>query len=749
MPSTSAPSFSCTSAAGVFAPGSVTAGLEVEGIRIDDKGVMATTPHPAAFGNRLHNPFIVTDFAEQQIEIITPPYNTSDELYASALRLREIAIEEAAEKGEYIWPCSLPPALPEEGAIQIACYDDSAQGRAARSYRESLAARYGMRKQLYSGVHFNFSFSEELLGEFGGRNAAYLKVARNFMRYGWLIIYLTGATPQLRQDGPLPDAISLRNGSDGYHNKEIQHPSLGTVGGYCDDIESAIACGTLAEAKELYTPLRIKPFDVHDVTGSLRRDGIAYLEVRCLDINPYDIAGISASDLRLLEAFALWLLLVDEPEEPFEYDKYAANFLRVADNGLDPGCTIELAGAQLPLREAALVLLDALEVSAQTTQAGSAVLAGIEAARMRALDPTKSYAARVAGRCGEDDYETCMVTVAHEQTRRVLNHAWSTPGYEDWEMSTQLLVKAALKRGVRVKPLDRADNLIELTQGEHREFVQQATKTSADSYITPLLMNNKSVSKLLMAQSGVCVPQGDEFDKNSCTRALTPFVGRPCVIKPKDTNFGLGITVFSQGASLKHLEEAAQRALEESDRVLIEEYVAGREYRFLIIDGSCVAVLHRAPAHVVGDGHSTIRELVAKKNKHPYRSTGYRSPLINICLDEPELAQLVQAGLTPESVPAAGETVYLRANSNISTGGDSIDYTDLVAPFFKKVACRGAKAFGAVFCGIDLITPDVTDEHAPYAIIEANFNPAIHIHSFPAEGKRRNIADLVLDALGF
>lgn len=145
----------------------------------------------------------------------------------------------------------------------------------------------------------------------------------------------------------------------------------------------------------------------------------------------------------------------------------------------------------------------------------------------------------------------------------------------------------------------------------------------------------------------------------------------------------------------------------------------------------------------------TIRELVALKNEDSLRGKGYKTPLEKINLDESSRLFLKQSGMVFDDVPKKGEIVYLRENSNISTGGDSIDYTDSIPQRFKDIAVAAAKAVGAKFCGVDMMLEDYHDEKTPYAIIELNFNPAIHIHSYPYKGVERNIAGKVLKVLGF
>ena len=192
---------------------------------------------------------------------------------------------------------------------------------------------------------------------------------------------------------------------------------------------------------------------------------------------------------------------------------------------------------------------------------------------------------------------------------------------------------------------------------------------------------------------------------------------------------------------------AFEIAFKNDNTVLIEEFIKGKEYRFLVIDDEVVGILHRVPANVIGDGEKTITELVEVKNQDPLRGKGYVTPLEKIRLEENAELFLKQQGKNFDYIPKKDEIVYLRENSNISTGGDSVDYTDDIPQKFKDIAVNAAKAAGAKICGVDMMLEDYRDENTNYAIIELNFNPAIHIHSYPYKGKERKIATHVLNLL--
>ncbi len=326
------------------------------------------------------------------------------------------------------------------------------------------------------------------------------------------------------------------------------------------------------------------------------------------------------------------------------------------------------------------------------------------------------------------------------------------PGYEDLEISTQIILAAALRRGCDIEVLDRPGHLLRISRGGITQLVKEASKTALDSYMTFLLMEDKQLTKLMLERAGLPTPQGLRFTEESAALAHYPQIAeRRIVVKPATTNFGAGVSVFESPPAFDHYRAAVQACLALSHAVLVEEYLPGPELRFLTLGDECVAVCNRVPANVCGDGQSTIAELVAHKNQDPWRGVGHRTPLEKIQLGETELGHLAQQGLDPTFRPERDQRVFLRRNSNISTGGDSIDRTDSVHEGYKAIAVAAARAVGARICGVDLILGDALAPPAPgnHSILELNFNPVLYIHEYPHEGKARRIGERMLDLLGF
>ena len=314
-------------------------GIEWESLRAKGDGELSLTPHPEIFGDKFTNPLITTDFSESQIEIITPTFNTIDEAFDTFSILADL-VNSSLPDDEYLWFQSIPCILPYWDQIPIAQYPE--EGKSSQKYREDLAKRYGVKKQMISGVHFNFSFSDNFLKkmyeidnyglsfkEF--KNQVYLRITRNYIRYCWLIIYLTGCSigshktfsndcihlMDARDDygsyystkGP-----SFRNASCGYKNLKELYPSYNTVEEFTRDVRAFIDNGDLSEAKELYTQIRLKPKNPRDLLNSLENDGIEYIEIRTLDINPFYQCGLVRHDMKFLHLFLIYSLIKDESD---------------------------------------------------------------------------------------------------------------------------------------------------------------------------------------------------------------------------------------------------------------------------------------------------------------------------------------------------------------------------------------------------------------------------------------------------
>ncbi|EOI44223.1 glutamate-cysteine ligase/gamma-glutamylcysteine synthetase [Enterococcus faecium EnGen0313] len=728
-------------------------GIEREGQRVDLAGNLAKTDHPAIFGDRSYHPYIQTDFSETQTEMITPVTDSIPELFQYLAAVYDVTAR-SIPKEEMIWPLSMPPALPEKDEeiiiAKLKNFEDVL-------YRRYLAKEYGKRKQMVSGIHFNFEFGDELLrtlfshqeefqdfSEF--KTELYLKTARNFMRYRWMITYLFGASPMseknyfLDESHPQEPVRSIRNSALGYTNHPNVKVSYASMKQYLADIERMIEEGKLSEEKEFYTPLR---FRGGKKVADLATTGVRYIELRNIDLNPYARLGINPEQVRFLQLFLMYMLWTEEKED---CDQWVAE-----GTTRNNKVALEQPSDQTEFHQEGREILEGMkQMLVELDWLDSLYL--VEEALTQMDHPEQTLAAKLYQEAQLSSQQEVAVALGHQYYKESHERPYQLVGFREMELSTQIFMFDAIQKGVQVKVLDESDQFLRLQFQDHVEYVKNANMTSKDSYIVPLIMENKTVTKKVLKEAGFRVPGGAEFSSmEEAVKAYPRFADQAFVIKPKSTNYGLGITIFKEGASLEDYQAGLAIAFREDSSVLVEEFMPGTEYRFFVIDGEVQAIMLRVPANVIGDGIRTVKELVEEKNSDPLRGTNHRAPLELIQLGELEQLMLKEQGLTIESVPQANQIVYLRENSNISTGGDSIDMTDEFSEAYKKIAVSAVEALGAKISGIDLIIPDkeidpTTDKKA-YGIIEANFNPAMHMHVYPFAGKGRRLTMNVLKLL--
>ncbi|MFZ9003978.1 MAG: cyanophycin synthetase [Robiginitalea sp.] len=311
--------------------------------------------------------------------------------------------------------------------------------------------------------------------------------------------------------------------------------------------------------------------------------------------------------------------------------------------------------------------------------------------------------------------------------------------------STGSIVEEAASRGIPWIRLNKY-SLCQLGYGANQKRIQ-ATVTSETSSIGVELACDKEDTKYLLEQAEIEVPRGDIISRESSLEDTCNSLGYPLVIKPIDGNHGRGITV-----DIKSYEEALKAfhsARAVSSRVIVEKYIRGEDYRLLVINYSFVAAALRSPAHVIGDGKSTIKELVAEVNKDPRRGYGHEKELTAITINDMTKNIIANAGYTEESVLKEGEKLILKDTANLSTGGTAEDVTDIVHPANVAMAERISKIIDLDICGIDLMTTDISKplSETGGAVLEVNAGPGFRMHLAPTTGLPRNVAAPVVDKL--
>ena len=400
--------FNALTAGGVSLGGGLK-GIEKEALRLDLDGYLSRKPHPAELGSALTNRFITTDFSEALLEFVTPVYSSTWEALRFLCDVHQFAYE--CLDDELLWIASMPCRIPPDAEIPLARYGKSNVGQMKTIYRRGLGFRYGRHMQTIAGIHFNYSLPESFwpryqsaIDEAGDeqtfRSNQYLGLIRNFRRFGWLTLYLFGASPAMcKSFGSgadigmqelsgdtwyAPFGTSLRMSDLGYSNQNQSriNISLNNLDDYIHDLQNALntpepdyekmgvkvdgkyrqlSANQLQIENEYYSSVRPKrvAHSGERPTTALKRGGIEYVEIRSLDINVDDPAGINQNTMRFMEAFLIYCLLEESPLfDAVALDETSRNQSQTAREGRDPAFRLLRDGKEVSLQEWATEILD-------------------------------------------------------------------------------------------------------------------------------------------------------------------------------------------------------------------------------------------------------------------------------------------------------------------------------------------------------------------------------------------------------
>lgn len=467
-------------------------GIEKESLRALPGGSLALTPHPAALGSALTHPRITTDYSESQLELITGVHAGVEACLAELAEIHQYTYHtlQSACGDEMLWVSSMPSVLPTDETIPLGRYGASNIGRAKSVYRMGLGHRYGRRMQTISGIHYNWSLP-------GVSSDDYFGLIRNFRRHAFLLLYLFGASPALNGDfaqgrphelQPLggkaggdtlhmPYGTSLRMGKLGYQSEAqaslavsynclesyaaslhdaLTRPwpayeSLGIVNPGGDYIQ--LATSLLQIENEFYGTIRPKRtiFQGERPLHALRERGVEYVEVRLMDLDPFEPIGINAQTLRFLDVFLLHCLTrVSPPDTPQEIAELARNQHLTAARGREPGLQLWRGGQAVSLRDWALELVEAcapLAAQLDAVHGNSDYSAAVQAARAAVLNPDLLPSARVLAAIRDEHSNSFLEFVrARSKATRVdlLARPWSYTQQTRYEVMAQNSVKEQL-----------------------------------------------------------------------------------------------------------------------------------------------------------------------------------------------------------------------------------------------------------------------------------------------------------------
>ena len=311
--------------------------------------------------------------------------------------------------------------------------------------------------------------------------------------------------------------------------------------------------------------------------------------------------------------------------------------------------------------------------------------------------------------------------------------------------STAAIVRAARARNIPVRRLN-SGSLVQLGTGCRARRICTA-ETDRTSAIAETIAQDKQLTRSLLQAVGVPVPEGRPVDSALDAWAAAEELGPPVVVKPQYGNHGRGVA--TNLTTREQVVAAYAAAREEGEGVVVERFIPGVDYRVLVIGDRVVAAALREPAHVVGDGRSTITELIAAVNRDPRRSDGHATVLSFIKLDAVSLAVLAEQGYTPESVPPAGQKVLVRRNANLSTGGTAADVTDRVHAEVAAQMVAAARAVGLDIAGVDVVATDIARPLGEQrgAVVEVNAGPGLRMHLEPSSGRPRPVGEAVVASL--
>jgi len=311
--------------------------------------------------------------------------------------------------------------------------------------------------------------------------------------------------------------------------------------------------------------------------------------------------------------------------------------------------------------------------------------------------------------------------------------------------STLAIVEEAKLRGI---PFMRIGNesILQLGYGKYQKRIE-ATITENTGCISVDIACDKVVTKQLLQEAGIPVPEGDIAYEPDLALSVAHDLGYPVVVKPNNGNQGRGVSLNI--TSDEEFTKAYLAASALSDKVIVERQIPGKNFRVLVVGGSVAAVAERIPVSITGDGIHSIRELIEIENTDPMRGDGHEKPLTKIKIDEHVKLMLNKQGINLDHIPSKGETVMVRENCNLSTGGKSVDKTDKIHPQVSMLAVRAADIIGLDVAGVDVMTADISKplQSTGGAIIEVNAAPGIRMHHYPSRGKARNVARSIVDML--
>lgn len=311
--------------------------------------------------------------------------------------------------------------------------------------------------------------------------------------------------------------------------------------------------------------------------------------------------------------------------------------------------------------------------------------------------------------------------------------------------STRSIVEAAKAKNIPWRRLNEG-SLVQLGYGVHQRRICTA-ETDSTSAIAESIAQDKELTRTLLRSIGIPTPEGRAVESAEDAWEAAEDIGLPVVVKPQYGNHGRGVATNLQ--TREQVIAAYNAAREEGRSIVVERHAPGDDYRMLVVGGKLVAAARREPAHVIGDGQSTVQKLIDKINEDPRRSDGHSTSLSLIKIDAVALGVLLDQGMTPDTIPPVGKKVLIRRNANLSTGGTAADITDQVHPDVARHAIEAARIVGLDIAGVDMVAQDISQplQGQRGVIVEVNAGPGLRMHIEPSSGSPRPVGESIIEMM--
>ncbi|RRK10763.1 bifunctional glutamate--cysteine ligase GshA/glutathione synthetase GshB [Lactiplantibacillus garii] len=722
-------------------------GLEVTMQRVDGSGHLSTQPYPQALGTPSENHQIHNDFAQTRLKLTTPATADVNALMAYLTGLNTTA-RRALAAGDYLWPLSSNPVLPEK-LTDIPLAETDAVGF---KRQQALANKYDVHKLMTTGTHVNLSFNEQLFTRLyteafhqhfdsyvDFRNAVYLKVAQGFVRMNWLIQYLFGATPTLNvtDDKAKRQRSSVHNFAGRYSQVKGDYTSIDR---YVAKLQADVRKKDLLSISDFDGPVRFRS------TGqltTLARQGVYYLEFRGLDLDPTSAVGVDQNAVEFLRLLASYFVMMPAlPTAMVAQVSAQADQLAAQVTGENP----TTASAQaVP----AIQVLDALHhfVTKYGLPNSDGVL--LDYLKKRVRDPKQTPSAQVAS-------QKEPLAWANQRAQRfqvaATQRPFELPGFTNLDLSSQLLAQQALARGIQVNVVDARANILRLTHRNQAQLVVNGSGTDLNPQALTTVLKHKVAAKQVMAEHGVQVPASQTYrSANQLIDDYDRFVAEGGIVL-KATDQSRKVVAFRIMPRRQLFEQVVRQLFEQTKSVMAEELIVASSYRFLVIGGKVQAVVERIPANVVGDGRSTVQTLLDNKNARPLRGSAFTFPQSEVKLGTVERYRLESYHLDLDSVVGRGTQLLLREDATFGNGADVLDATDDMHASYVHAVEQLVADLQLNVAGVDVMIPnlyaELTPEHPEMAVyLGIHAAPFLYPHVFPMFGDSQPVAGRLLDEL--